>query len=69
MVIDIEYMSPIFVGQSPPNSNLFGSSCSGGDQRMVLDVDVSDIAAGSARRPRPSSEMRILSYTKVSVIV
>ena len=36
MVIAIEYMSAFFVGLPLLNSNIPGSSSSGGDQRRVL---------------------------------
>ena len=68
MVIDIEYTLDIFAGPPFLNSNLSVSRSSGGDQRMALNAVVSDPAAGFARQARPSSEMRIFSCTRMSVV-
>ena len=85
MVIAIEYMSDFFVGPPLLDPNLSGSSSSGGDQRRVVAppgvAGVAGVAVGesrspatlvsptSARQARPSSEMRIFAYIKVSVLV
>ena len=80
MAIAIEYMSDFVVGPPLFDPNLVGSRSSGGDQRMLVALagvagvtgesrsPATFVSPLSARQARPSSEMRIFFYNRVSGI-
>ena len=83
-VIPIEYMSDFLVGPPLLNPNLSGSRSSGADQRTVYPPSVVDvlvvtvfelrspatlISPTSVKRARPSSEIRMFAYVKLSAVV